>query len=1117
MHPYFISTTFILVSLIELGSGVDTNRAIVRRKCEYNLKMCTAYSQLISITGTTGEHNLNHTAPRTLDVGQSRTRPGFTLPSWKISSSPESSPTIVFHGNPSQGTATPHNTDQISKFNSSISSFPPPTQTIPLGPSSHIVGTQNGNSSNLHPTAIKPQIPTSRDSEQCSTSVFTRHVNCSGTSSSDGRKTLVVTSTLVTSGQTVTLPEGAPSPPPIMITPSPACVVVIKKCIYNGPKVYTVGLTPVSTLLVTKKTLDVAYSPSSVGQIFPEPTGQVVPHLVPALQPTRDAPPIGPPASPNKKPAPPSKAPPATHPGAPSDGGSNSPDNHHSIPASNTNGMGDNPRPAGGDAPSQPKGDTPSPGEDDSPSNEGGDNLASQKSPPIGASNVGSGSQGNKANSGSSNEDDNHTPGTILTPTDVTVNEVAVQIKPTAIIIGDQVIPAGASSTQVVAQGQTFTVGPSEIQAAGRTIPLIPVGSTTPSHSTVIAGSPVVLQPDRVVIESQTFTPQPAAKTFIYKGQTYQLDSSQLIAGHSTLALPQPAPALSLVTAGGQVFIAKASEIIAPGVTAVIPHDQQTSTFALKGQTFKLNPSEIIAEDRTVKLPLITPPPGSTIIEGHTFALDNAAVVFGSQTYPINVGSPTIIIDHGRKVSIGPQGIGFASTTVPIPTRQPSFSIYNADGEVISLASNKAIIAGKTYSLGSPQPTTVSVNGQIFRVDRDGIALDSTTFPIPSYKPSFSTITEGDLTFSIAPSEAVIAGKTYMLTKGAPPVTTKINGQLISIGPDGVGLAGTTAALGSSPTATTPHSSVILVNGISFSLQPSNVVISGTTYPIGPGSHPKTINLSGETISLGPDGIGLPSTTIVPEEIASPSSYISPSVTVVDGITFSLSPSAVIISGTAYPIGPSSHPETINLNGEQISLGPNGIGLPSTTIAPENTLTPSTSTTVINGITLSLSPSNIIVSGTTYPIPPSSHPKTFTLNSETISIGPNGIGFPSTTLIPAIASPSVTVINGITFSLYPSDVVISGTTYPIGPDSTPETITMGNEGVSLGPGGVGLARTTVGVGGIERKASFSSKGAQSTSSAGATVVAESGAMRRFAVRWEGAWVVLCAVMGLIWG
>ena len=137
--------------------------------------------------------------------------------------------------------------------------------------------------------------------------------------------------------------------------------------------------------------------------------------------------------------------------------------------------------------------------------------------------------------------------------------------------------------------------------------------------------------------------------------------------------------------------------------------------------------------------------------------------------------------------------------------------------------------------------------------------------------------------------------------------------------------------------------SVISANGPTFSINPTEAIISGTTYPIGSeATVPMTAVINGQTVSLGPSGVGLRTTTVpVPE----PTGERQESIITVDGLTFAVNPTEAIISGTTYPIGSeATSPTTTIINGQTVSLGSNGVGLPTTTVTPPSTSPSSTRT-----------------------------------------------------------------------------------------------------------------------------------------------------------------------------
>ena len=110
-------------------------------------------------------------------------------------------------------------------------------------------------------------------------------------------------------------------------------------------------------------------------------------------------------------------------------------------------------------------------------------------------------------------------------------------------------------------------------------------------------------------------------------------------------------------------------------------------------------------------------------------------------------------------------------------------------------------------------------------------------------------------------STAVIEGTTYRIGSGATPTTITVDGVPIGIGPAGVILPSTTVAANA---VTNAPMVVESAAGITFSIDQSEVVIEGTTYRIGSGAPTVTTEIDGETVSIGPGGVGLKSTTLRP-------------------------------------------------------------------------------------------------------------------------------------------------------------------------------------------------------------------------------------------------------------
>lgn len=578
--------------------------------------------------------------------------------------------------------------------------------------------------------------------------------------------------------------------------------------------------------------------------------------------------------------------------------------------------------------------------------------------------------------------------GTQYVSTVVMAGNVPISIANNAVIVGSHTVNAGSPPTTLVANGQTIAIRPSQIVAQGKTIPIQAAVTPPPAISATIGNIPVVLRPQDVAIGSKTFEHGSTPTSVVYNGQTYSWDANHLVGAGATVAFPLPDSSAPRVTAGGQVFSVFPSQLKASGRNIPLPNTAKASPFVYNGQTFSVNPSQIIAPDTSITLPpadKVTPfvyidhslsvdasqfmarsttiplssgygtvtyngqvltikpseiiGPSTTIAlsapddsaalptavttGGLTFLIGPSAAVVGSSTYTFVPGkAPATIMTHGEAVLVGSNGVQFANIHVPIPTGTPSFSAITQGDLTFSVAPSEVVVDGHTdYIRSDMTPITTVVDGHTISIGPKGVGLASTTIALPTPKPSFSMATEGDLTFSVAPSEVVVEGKTYFIASNKVPITTAIDGQVMTIGPKGIHLEGTTVNL---PVIQTP--TCVTAGGLTFSVGATDAVISGTTYAIGSGAPLQTVVVGSQSVEIGSAGIMLPSTTIAPEQI--------PTAVTADGLTFSVDSTEAIINGTTYAIGSGAAAKTIVEGSATMILGTDGVALSSTTIRP---------------------------------------------------------------------------------------------------------------------------------------------------------------------------------------
>jgi hypothetical protein len=172
----------------------------------------------------------------------------------------------------------------------------------------------------------------------------------------------------------------------------------------------------------------------------------------------------------------------------------------------------------------------------------------------------------------------------------------------------------------------------------------------------------------------------------------------------------------------------------------------------------------------------------------------------------------------------------------------------------------KLTTTGPAARPGSNVQATGSVPGPSTTIPRPTIENQHITTPAPGLTPE----TVAGVTFSVGPTQAVISGTTYSIGPGAKPTTITIDGKAISIGQNGVGFASTTVAPVSAAGTNAGTFSVVTADGLTISVDNTEAIISGTTYQIASGAPTRTIVINGHTISIGPGGLGLGTTTVSP-------------------------------------------------------------------------------------------------------------------------------------------------------------------------------------------------------------------------------------------------------------
>ena len=264
----------------------------------------------------------------------------------------------------------------------------------------------------------------------------------------------------------------------------------------------------------------------------------------------------------------------------------------------------------------------------------------------------------------------------------------------------------------------------------------------------------------------------------------------------------------------------------------------------------------------------LSPGAPGTAIDGTTLSLNTAGqLIVGSKTIPLASNVPETITTTvaDQAITAAPSGIAVAGTTL-----KPGAPGTTFDGTLLSLDTASHLIVGsKTIPLSSasPNPIIITIGGQVITAALKNIAIAGTALT-----PGASGVTIGGTLVSLnIAGQLIIGSKTIALQSGttglrnfilgglgavtpsevADPLTTTIDGHVITAGPTALAMAGTTL---------TPGAAGFTINGTLVSLNTAaQLVVGSKTIPLeseNAGSSAQTADLAG--LIMGAFGNGGP-------------------------------------------------------------------------------------------------------------------------------------------------------------------------------------------------------------------------------------------------------------------
>ncbi|KAI8633429.1 hypothetical protein F5Y19DRAFT_300723 [Xylariaceae sp. FL1651] len=267
--------------------------------------------------------------------------------------------------------------------------------------------------------------------------------------------------------------------------------------------------------------------------------------------------------------------------------------------------------------------------------------------------------------------------------------------------------------------------------------------------------------------------------------------------------------------------------------------------------------------DQDIKTTGITEPPPVTVVVKPSVVVINRQTFSDNPAQPtttVVVDGNSFIIDPTEVIGVDatvtrPPSRGAAPAPSPTPTETTIIGGLSVDVE----GGSSVNIEGITFTIG-PKPTTVVVKGQTITLGPGGIIFPSQTLTLPSAQDTTQVVIGAELITAIGSDKVFIDDTTITYGPGSPTVTDVIDGDTILIGPSGVVVHGETYG---GISAASTYTQYAMVGGATISqVGPTAVVIQGVTFTIGPGQTTTVTTVIGhETITIGPDGVVVSSWT----------------------------------------------------------------------------------------------------------------------------------------------------------------------------------------------------------------------------------------------------------------
>ncbi|KAM3500457.1 hypothetical protein MY10362_006381 [Beauveria mimosiformis] len=254
-------------------------------------------------------------------------------------------------------------------------------------------------------------------------------------------------------------------------------------------------------------------------------------------------------------------------------------------------------------------------------------------------------------------------------------------------------------------------------------------------------------------------------------------------------------------------------------------------------------------------------PASVTATPTYTITAGPSSVVINTQTFTVAPGSSSVVtVDDGGVFTINPTAVVGQGATVTRPpsVMGPSSSVLG--GIPVTSAGSNLEIGGGTFPIPTSGSNTVRVNGKDVTINPTGVIIGGNTMAFTKPAASDVIVAGGQMLTAIGRSVVVLHSVTYTYGSGSAPIVQVINSDTITIGPSGVIVHGSTiGGVSAQPTDTDYE----IIGGATIAkLPPSMVIVNGETYAVGPGADTKVVTIGDQTLTMGPIGLVMASTTL---------------------------------------------------------------------------------------------------------------------------------------------------------------------------------------------------------------------------------------------------------------